>query len=127
MVFGLAAADWDLRHCPMHGPQAFASTLPLISFRDFIWPSRSMVARTCSEPGVTMNETADFTPCAFACSATSAARLMSSYEELVQLPMSAAEILSMKPFLESATSALSLEIGRARSGECGPTRCGSRV
>ena len=32
---------------------------------------------------------------------------------------------SMNPFLESATSAASRDIGRARSGECGPTIWGS--
>ena len=50
---------------------------------------------------------------------------MSSYDELVQLPISAAEMLAGKPFAGSATSAASREIGRARSGECGPTTCGS--
>ena len=39
----------------MHGPQALASTVPSMSFSDCIWPSRSIVARTCSEPGVTKN------------------------------------------------------------------------
>jgi hypothetical protein len=78
MVFGLVASSWERRHWPMHGPQALASTVPPISLSEAICPSRSMVARTCSEPGVTMNGTAVCTPCARACSATSAARLMSS-------------------------------------------------
>ena len=91
-----------------------------MSSSEDICPSRSMVARTCSEPGVTMNGTAVATPRAFACSATSAARLMSSYDEFVQLPMSAAEMSSTNSLLPSETSAASCEIGRARSGECGP-------
>ncbi len=111
----------------MHGPHALASTVPLMSRSDCIWPSRSMVARTCSEPGVTMNGVATVSPCAFACSATSAARLMSSYDEFVQLPISALEIWSRNPLLASRTSAASLPIGRARSGECGPTTYGSSV
>ena len=78
IVFGTSDASLDRRHWPMQGPQALASTTPLMSFSDCIWPSRSIVARTCSEPGVTRNGTAAFKPCTFACSATSAARLMSS-------------------------------------------------
>ena len=77
-MFGTSDASLDRRHWPMHGPQALARTTPLMSFSDCICPSRSMVARTCSEPGVTRNGTAVFKPCALACSATSAARLMSS-------------------------------------------------
>jgi len=41
---------------------------------------------------------------------------MSSYEELVQLPMSAAAMRSGKPCAVSATSAASLDSGLARSG-----------
>ena len=79
MVFGYRRpSPGERRHWPMQGPQAFASTVPLMSLSDCIWPSRSMVARTCSEPGVTRKGTAALTPCACACSATSAARLMSS-------------------------------------------------
>ena len=50
---------------------------------------------------------------------------MSSYDEFVQLPMSALEILSGNPLPASRTSAASVPIGRARSGECGPTTYGS--
>ena len=78
IVFGVAVASFARRHCPMQGPQAFASTVPLMAWSDCIWPSRSIVARTCSEPGVTISGTAACRPCAFACSAMSAARLMSS-------------------------------------------------
>jgi hypothetical protein len=85
MVLGIPTISLALRHWPIQGPQAFARTTPFISLRDCIWPSRSMVARTCSEPGVTRKGTAALKPCALACSATSAARLMSSYEEFVQL------------------------------------------
>ena len=78
MVFGWALASCERRHWPMHGPQAFARTVAWMSSREDSCPSRSMVARTCSEPGVTMKGTAVATPRALACSATSAARLMSS-------------------------------------------------
>src|SRR5687767_13299189 len=98
IVLACAEASFERRHWPMHGPQALASTLPLMSCRGFIWPSRSMVARTCADPGVIRNGMAAETPRVRACVATSAARLMSSYEEFVQLPISAEEILSTKPF-----------------------------
>ena len=39
-------------HWPMHGPHTFASTVAPIASRSASRPSRSMVARTCSEPGV---------------------------------------------------------------------------
>ena len=39
-------------HWPMHGPHALASTVAPIASRSASRPSRSMVARTCSEPGV---------------------------------------------------------------------------
>src|SRR3712207_7884957 len=42
-------------------------------------------------------------------------RSMSSYEELVQLPISTWEIVSTKPFFASASSSLSFDSGRARS------------
>ena len=38
-------------HWPMQGPQALASTVPPMASRSASSPSRSMVARTCSEPG----------------------------------------------------------------------------
>ncbi len=78
MLLGTLATSWARRHWPMQGPQAFASTVPPMAWSEAICPSRSMVARTCSEPGVTRNGTAAFTRCARACSATSAERLMSS-------------------------------------------------
>jgi len=43
--------------CPMHGPHAFASTkAPTFSSAE-VNPSRSIVARICSEPGVHRNGT----------------------------------------------------------------------
>ena len=67
-----------LRHWPIQGPQAFARTVAFILCRESIWPSRSIVALTFSEPGVTMKGISNCIPCAFIWSATSAARLMSS-------------------------------------------------
>jgi len=43
---GTLAASLALRHCPMQGPQAFASTVALMSLSDCICPSRSIVARS---------------------------------------------------------------------------------
>ena len=76
-------------HCPMHGPHAFASTVAPIASRSASRPSRSIVARTCSEPGVMSSGVFTFRPAAFACRATCAARPMSSYDELVHEPTSA--------------------------------------
>ena len=39
-------------HWPMHGPHALASTVAPIASRSASRPSRSIVARVCSEPGV---------------------------------------------------------------------------
>ena len=74
-------------HCPMHGPQAFASTTPPIAASSSSCPSRWMVWWICSEPGVTHSVVLAATPCRLACRATSAARERSSYEEFVQLPI----------------------------------------
>lgn len=43
--------------CPMHGPHAFASTKAPTSSSAEVNPSRSIVARICSEPGVHRNGT----------------------------------------------------------------------
>ena len=74
-------------HWPMHGPQAFASTTAPISSSASSWPSRRIVLWICSEPGVHQSFVAAFTPFSVACRATSAARVRSSYEEFVQLPI----------------------------------------
>ena len=79
-------------HCPMHGPQALASTLAPIASRSSSSPSRSIVARTCSDPGVISSGDRTLSPAAFACRATCAARPMSSYDEFVHEPTSAYEI-----------------------------------
>ena len=90
-------------------------------------PESPALARYVAEVSTIMTSSvaATATPCARPCAATSAARLMSSYDEFVQLPISATEIRSTKPFCGSRTSAASCDSGRARSGECGPTTCGS--
>ena len=61
-------------------------------------PSRSMVARTCSEPGVMRSWVLAVRPLAEAWRAMEAARVMSSYDELVHDPMSADEISTGTPF-----------------------------
>ncbi len=81
-------------------------------------PSRAMVARTCSEPGVTVKADFALRPWAAASLAIEADRDMSSYDEFVHEPM--------RPTLSSAgqecflTSEANLEIGVARSGVKGP-------
>jgi hypothetical protein len=50
-------------------------------------PSRSIVARTCSEPGVTVKIDFALIPLSIACCAILADRVISSYELLVQLPI----------------------------------------
>eukprot|EP00955_Chlamydomonas_euryale_P072936 361570-Chlamydomonas_euryale.AAC.6 len=77
-------------HWPMHGPHELDSTVPPILANVSIMPSRSIVARICSEPGEMVNGTLALMPAASACFAMDAARAMSSYEELVHEPMSAA-------------------------------------
>ena len=79
-------------HWPMHGPHALASTVAPIASRSASRPSRSIVARTCSEPGVIMSGVFTRSPRAAAWRATCAARPMSSYDEFVHEPTSAAEI-----------------------------------
>jgi hypothetical protein len=76
-------------HWPMHGPHALARTVAPIASRSARRPSRSMVARTCSEPGVMSNGVFTRSPAALAWRATFAARPMSSYDEFVHEPTSA--------------------------------------
>ena len=65
-------------HWPMQGPQALARTVAPTASRAAIWPSRLMVWKIWSLPGVTRSGTAMRAPFPFACKATSAARQMSS-------------------------------------------------
>lgn len=45
---------------PMHGPHALAKTVPPNSLSVCAIPSRSMVARICSDPGVTWKGIFDY-------------------------------------------------------------------
>ena len=110
-------------HCPMQGPHALAKTSPPTFSNDSIWPSRAIVARTCSEPGVIVNLLLASRPCCLACLAMDAARDMSSYDEFVQEPIS--PTLSSAGQLFFSTASLNLEIGVARSGVKGPLIWGS--
>ena len=65
-------------HCPMHGPHAFASTVPPTASNASRKPSRAIVARTCSEPGVIVNGTLLLIPAFSACRQMLALRAMSS-------------------------------------------------
>ena len=67
-----------LFHIPMHGPQALVRTTPPKSSNIFNCPSRSIVARTCSLPGVMVNCDFAFNPFASACFARLAERSISS-------------------------------------------------
>eukprot|EP01139_Manchomonas_bermudensis_P016486 Amastigsp_a512855_9.p3 type:complete len:271 gc:universal Amastigsp_a512855_9:1834-1022(-) len=112
-------------HCPMHGPHALASTVPPTCSKVCMIPSRAIVARTCSEPGVMVNCALALMPAPSACLASDAARDMSSYEEFVHEPMS--PTLSSFGYLFLMTASLNLESGCARSGVNGPLMCGSSV
>ena len=103
----------------MHGPQALASTVAPTASRSASRPSRSIVARICSEPGVTSSSVLAVMPLAAACRAIEAARVMSSYDEFVHDPIRAAEISSGQPFSLAAVPT-SAPTRWARSGECGP-------
>src|SRR3979409_2344890 len=92
MVLTLLGSRSVRSHWPMHGPQAFASTVPPMASRSASNPSRSIVARTCSDPGVMGSCPLDRSPLADAGRAIEAARVMSSYEEFVHEPTSADEI-----------------------------------
>ena len=65
-------------HWPMHGPQALASTVAPTASRSASRPSRSIVARICSEPGVISSSVFAVRPLADAWRAIDAARVMSS-------------------------------------------------
>jgi hypothetical protein len=78
MVFGVAGSMSGGDHWPMQGPQALASTSPPMASRSASRPSRSMVARTCSEPGVMSSFVLARSPLAAAWRAIDAARVMSS-------------------------------------------------
>ena len=112
-------------HWPMHGPQALASTVAPMASRSASRPSRSIVARTCSEPGVTSSWVFAVRPFADAWRAIDAARVMSSYEEFVHEPMSADDTFSGQSFAFAAAP-ISLTLW-ARSGVCGPLISGSSV
>ena len=64
-----------------------------IASRSFKYPSLSIVALVISDPGVTINGTFDLSPFLAASLAIKAALPMSSYDEFVQDPISAFEIL----------------------------------
>ena len=78
IVFGRSGSTFTRSHWPMHGPHALASTTPPIASRSASSPSRSIVARTCSEPGVMYSGTLARRPAPDAWRAMLAARLMSS-------------------------------------------------
>jgi hypothetical protein len=58
----LAFGTSDRAHWPMHGPQALASTVAPAASKVSSRPSRSIVARTCSEPGVIISSVFTFRP-----------------------------------------------------------------
>ncbi len=110
-------------HWPMQGPQALARTIPPNSSNVSSWPSLAMVARICSEPGVTVKVDWAFRPWSSASRAMEAARDMSSYDELVQDPIRPTLSSSGQPLV--LTASLNLEMGVARSGVKGPLMWGS--
>ena len=103
-MFGWPVALAGRLHWPMHGPQALASTVAPIASRSASRPSRSIVARTCSEPGVMSSSVLAVSPCAAADRAIDAARVMSSYDELVHEPIERGGDLG-RPALRAASVA----------------------
>src|SRR3972149_1775559 len=98
MVFGSPFFSSGLLHCPIHGPQAFARTVAPIDLRDSIWPSRSIVARICSEPGVTRSGIFALTPFTLACSVRFPSQYISSQEEFGQVALRASGMFLMYLF-----------------------------
>ena len=83
----------SLSHIPIQGPQAFAKTVAPILLNVSKNPSLSIVNLTCSEPGVIVKCDFNSKPFSVTCLAKLTALLMSSYEELVQLPIKPNSIL----------------------------------
>jgi hypothetical protein len=108
----------------MQGPHALASTVAPIASRSASSPSRSIVARICSEPGVISSGTWVVNPLADAWRATEAARVMSSYDELVHDPINVELGTSGHPFSRAAAPTPSAPALCARSGVCGPLSSG---
>ena len=65
-------------HWPMQGPHALASTVAPAVSKTLVKPSRAMVARTVSEPGVTLYGILNLRPALAACCTSEAERAMSS-------------------------------------------------
>mmetsp|Transcript_21668 Transcript_21668/g.54538 ORF Transcript_21668/g.54538 Transcript_21668/m.54538 type:complete len:229 (-) Transcript_21668:40-726(-) len=65
-------------HWPIQGPHELDSTVPPTLAKISMRPSRSMVARICSEPGLMVKGTLALMPASRACLAMEAARDMSS-------------------------------------------------
>mmetsp|Transcript_33676 Transcript_33676/g.82632 ORF Transcript_33676/g.82632 Transcript_33676/m.82632 type:complete len:486 (+) Transcript_33676:505-1962(+) len=122
IVFAAPCGTSSRRHWPMHGPHALASTVPPTRSSVSMMPSRAIVARTCSLPGVIVKPALARTPRSSACAATAAERPMSSYDEFVQLPMR--PTLTSSGHCSARAVAASLSIGVARSGVNGPFTCG---
>mmetsp|Transcript_22641 Transcript_22641/g.29632 ORF Transcript_22641/g.29632 Transcript_22641/m.29632 type:complete len:209 (+) Transcript_22641:680-1306(+) len=112
-------------HWPIQGPHALARTVPPAVSNSSVIPSLSMVARTCSEPGVMRKGTLLFSPAAKACLTRSAHRDISSYELLVQDPIKPALISLGHPFA-SQFAAISAPAMFAKSGVKGPLSIGFR-
>ena len=81
-------------------------------------PSRARVARTCSDPGVTVNGTRAVIPAPTAWRATAAARRKSSYDASVHDPIRPASSARGQPC--SCTAPAKAESGHARPDPAGP-------
>ena len=119
------------RHWPMHGPAGVRQcTDAPIPSSACICPSRSIVARICSDPGVTSSRAAVEQPVPLHLrrrdiGGRAAHVLVGGVGAATDV--SAVDIVSTDPLAGSAISAARREIGRARSGLCGPTTCGSSI
>ena len=112
-------------HWPIHGPQAFARTVPPAEENVSNVESRASVARICSLPGVTKKSAFSSKPAADACLTMSSALVISWYELFVQLPINPAPKDSGHSLI--LTASLNCDRGVERSGVNGPFIWGSRV
>ncbi|MNL02162.1 hypothetical protein D3C87_1226610 [compost metagenome] len=78
MVFLTPRLTSSRFHWPMQGPQALAKIFAPMASRLSRRPSRRAVSKIWAEPGLIIKGTAALAPCLRACSATAAAREISS-------------------------------------------------
>jgi len=114
MVFATPTISWERRHCPIHGPQALAKTVPLSSSSEAICPCPlDGGADLLRAWGHHKGQQQPFRPWRAPAQPRPRRRLISSLEELVQLPMSRRRDVINEVLLWSCTSGRQLRDGRS--------------